>query len=290
MATEPGDAFTPWLIDAAGARGAHACLRAAYAEVLARHEYPPLLQRLLGELLAASLLLAGSLKFNGSLVLQLQGDGLLRLLVVECDRALGLRAMAQWQGEVPAAADLRDLAGRARFVITLDPKDGGELHQGIVPLEAGSVAELLEHYLERSEQIASRFWLTAKDGVAAGLMLQRLPETPAGDADGWNRVSLLAQTVTAEELRTLTVRSLLSRLFAEEDVRLFSSRAAHFHCPCTRTRVAGALRLLGREEVDDLVRERGEVEATCEFCNKRYRFDAEDVAALFADTVSETRH
>src|SRR5437868_3479801 len=163
MAPLLDDSFSPFLIDAAGVRGALARLDVSYREVLSRHAYPPLLQRLLGELLAASVLLAGSLKFNGSLVLQLQGDGVLRLLVVECNRELGLRAMAQWQGDVPETSELRALAGNGRFVITLDAKDGGELHQGIVPLEAGSVAELLEQYLARSEQIASRFWLTAAD-------------------------------------------------------------------------------------------------------------------------------
>jgi molecular chaperone Hsp33 len=282
------DRLSSFLVDAAGARGGVVRLEDAYREVLSRHPYPPLLQRLLGELLAAASLLAGSLKFNGSLILQLQGDGVIRLLVVECTHDLCLRAVAQWHGELPASGQLDELAGNGRFVITLDRKDGGELHQGIVPLEAGSVALLLEHYLARSEQLASRLWLTAGNGVAAGLLLQKLP----GSAEGseWGRLCADLHAIAPEELQEMPPDALLRQVFPERDVRLFKSKPARFHCPCSRERVIGALRLMGQQEVNDIVREQGEVEATCEFCNHRYRFSAADVAALFADPVSETRH
>jgi len=290
MATPDSDALSPFLIDAAGARGACANVSAAYREVLSRHTYPPLLRGLLGELLAASALLAGSLKFKGSLVLQLQGDGPLRLMVVECSHDLGLRAMAQWRDDFPAAGDLRVLAGKGRFALTLDPKQGGELHQGIIPLEAGTVAELLEHYLQRSEQLPRRLWLTAQEGIAAGLLLQRLAGHTAQGNDGWNHVSVLGSTVTEAELRGLNPVQLLTRLFPDADVRLFPARAVRFHCPCSRERVTGALRLVGRDEIEGVLRERGEVEVPCEFCNRRYRFDAADVAAVFAGEPAATRH
>lgn len=286
------DSLSPFLIDLAGARGAIVQFRGAYREVLARHDYPALVQQLLGELLAAGALLAGSLKFNGSLILQLQGTGPLKLLVVECTHDLALRAVAQWTGALPEQADLRDLIGSGRFAITLDPKDGGELHQGIVALESGSVSGLLEQYLLRSEQLASRLWLSAEDGVAAGLILQRLPGKLVQDDDAWPRVQLLAQTVRGEELRSLGSEELLARLFADEEVRLFTARRVRFGCHCSQERVAGALRLLGRQDVESLLQERGSVEVHCEFCNRRYEFDHAGIAALFAmeNTVGSILH
>src|SRR5215467_15502652 len=184
------DSLTRFVFERAALRGAVVGLDAAYRECVGSHSYPPRLTRILGETMAAMCLLANSLKFQGSLILQLQGAGSVRLLVVECDASLTLRATAQWSGDVADAATLSELAGdprRSRMVLTLDPKDGGPLHQGIVALEGGSVATLFEHYLDTSEQIASRLWLEADDEQVRGLLLQRMPASTEADTATWAR-------------------------------------------------------------------------------------------------------
>ncbi len=279
-----GDSLLRFLIDGAPVRGGAVTLGASYRELLTRRAYPPRLHRLLGELLAASVLLASTLKYRGSLIVQLQSSGTLRLLVVECSDALEVRAMASWEGEIAEDADLASLTeaelSTARLVITLDPKQGGQLYQGIVEVESGSIAAMLEHYLQRSEQLPSRLWLAADETRVTGLLLQRLGSA-SDDDEPWRRLSLLAGTVTEHELLELPAETLLRRLFAEESVRVFAPQPVQFHCPCSVDRVVGALRLLGRAEVDSIIAEQGAVVATCEFCNREYRFDPADLETLF---------
>lgn len=294
----PGtDTVTRFLIPAATARGGVVRLEATYAEVLSRHRYPPRLSILLGELLAATALLATSLKFRGSLIVQLSGRAALKLLVVECDDELQMRAMAQWHGEIDADADLARLTAgdtTARLVITLDPRDGGQVYQGIVAVEAGSIATLIEHYLASSEQLESRLWLAADGTRAGGLLLQRLPASGASDDEQWNTAEATGATVRAGELLSLPVGTLLNRLWHEFEVRVFAARDARFHCPCTEERVAGALRLLGRAEVDSILAEQGSVAVTCEFCNREYRFDPTTIQRIFGSPTGVpeniTRH
>src|SRR5438034_7037371 len=234
-------------MERAAVRGAVVSLDAAYREILSCHAYPPGLQRLLGETLAAVCLLANSLKFQGSLILQLHGGGTLRLLVVECDASLSLRATAQWEGRVPDDAILADLAGQAhgsRMVLTLDPKDGGPLYQGVVALEGGSIAALLEHYLAKSEQIPSRLWLRAASGRACGLLLQRMPGAADADAATWDRAAAAINAAPAAFAVT-DAHTLLATLFPDDDVRAFRARVPRFGCSCSRQRVAAVLKLLG---------------------------------------------
>jgi len=279
------DNLTPFVLDRTAVRGAIVSLDAAYRDILACHPYPAALRRLLGETLAAVCLLANSLKFRGSLILQLHGAGALRLLVVECDASLSLRATAQWEGEVRDDARLADLAGAglqggraSRMVLTLDPRDGGPLYQGVVALEGGSVAALLEHYLDKSEQIQSRFWLHAAGGRACGLLLQRMPGSE--DAVTWDRVSC-AVDVAPGSFGASDAHRLLETLFPEDDVRAFPFRSPRFGCACSRQRVAAALRILGIAEVESILAERGSVAVDCEFCNRRYEFDPVEARALF---------
>jgi len=281
------DNLTPFVFDRAAVRGAVVSLDAAYRDILACHAYPAGLQRLLGETLAAVCLLANSLKFEGSLILQLHGAGALRLLVVECDAGLTLRATAQWQGEVRDDALLADLAAHtthgereSRMVLTLDPKDGGPLYQGIVALEGGSVAALLEHYLAKSEQIESRFWLRAGGGRSCGLLLQRMPGSDDADTATWRRASI-AVNAAAKAFDVVDAHRLLATLFPDDDVRAFGSRSPRFGCSCSRQRVAAALRLLGSSEVESILAERGSVAVDCEFCNRRYEFDPGEARSLF---------
>jgi molecular chaperone Hsp33 len=286
------DNLTRFVFDRAAVLGAVVSLDGAYRDILACHAYPAGLQRLLGETLAAVCLLANSLKFEGSLILQLHGAGILRLLVVECDASLCLRATAQWDGAVGEDAQLADLAGAtgaSRMVLTLDPKDGGPLYQGVVALEGGSVAALFEHYLAKSEQIESRLWLRANGGRACGLLLQRMPGAADSDAATWQRAARAADAAQGA-FGAADAHALLAALFPGDDVRAFRARMPRFGCSCSRQRVAGALRLLGSAEVEGILAERGTVGVDCEFCNRRYEFDALEARALFATPPAAAVH
>ena len=286
------DNLTRFVMERAAVRGAVVSLDASYREILACHTYPVGLQRLLGEALAAICLLANSLKFQGSLILQLHGEGTLRLLVVECDASLSLRATAQWEGRVPDDAILADLAGQAqgsRMVLTLDPKDGGPLYQGVVALEGGSIAALLEHYLAKSEQIPSRLWLRAASGRACGLLLQRMPGAADADATKWDRAAAAINAAPAAFAAT-DAHTLLATLFPDDDVRAFRARVPRFGCSCSRQRVAAVLKLLGSAEVESILAEKGNVAVDCEFCNRRYDFAAAEARALFEAPPAPALH
>lgn len=286
------DALARFVVEGAGVRGALVSLDASARDILACHPYPPALRRVLAELLAAAALLASTLKFRGSLIVQLQGTGPLRMLVVECDATLALRATAQWRPEAEAFAadaDLATLAGGAadaRLVITLDPKDGSPLYQGIVALEAESVAGLIEHYLVSSEQIDSRLVLASDARCARGLLLQRLPSAGADDDAVWQKASAMTEALDPPALLAAPdAPHLLSAQFGELDLRLFNPVPARFACGCSQQRIAVVLRSLGRVEVESILAEQGMVGVTCEFCNRQYTFVASDARALFHDTA-----
>lgn len=291
MKTQP-DSLQRFLFEQAPIRGERVHLDASWRAILERHDYPPLLRRMMGELCAAAVLLSATLKLDGSLTLQIQGRGAIRLLVVECSGDLKLRATAKWEG--PLHGSLSELVGDGRFVITLDPKDGKQAYQGIVALEGGSVAEILQNYMTRSEQLETRLWLSADEHAASGMLLQKLPEQEECDADAWSRMTQLTDTLRSDELMQLPTQELLHRLYHEEDVRLFEDQLVSFHCTCSRENVARMLRMLGAEEVEAVLAERETIEVHCEFCNHRYEFDKVDAAQLFAEGVpvaaSKTRH
>lgn len=287
------DSLQRFVFEHAAVRGEAVHLDATWQAVLERCDYPPVLRSLLGELMAAAALLAATLKFSGSLIMQIQGGGPVKLLVVECGADLTMRAMSHWQGDIADGASLRELVGEGRFVITLDPKQGKQTYQGIVDLEGDSVAEVLEHYMRRSEQLDTRLWLAADESGAAGMLLQKMPDGEDVDADAWNRVTHLGATITRQELLDLSTRDMLRRLFHEEDIRLFDSTPVHFGCNCSRERVANTLRMLGQNDVRSLLAETGYIEADCEFCNRHYVFDAVDAEQIFAVNpvaAGQTRH
>lgn len=287
------DTLQRFLFQAAPIRGEIVHLDATWQTVQAHHDYPPALRSAMGELMAAAALLAATLKLEGALVLQIQGKGPVSLLVVECTGQLTMRATARWAGELPDTG-LSGLIGDGRFVITLDPKDGKQTYQGIVPLEGGSVAEILQNYMTRSEQLETHLVLAADGQQAAGLLLQKLPEQAGQDADAWPRVVQLADTLSAQELLQLPPETVLHRLFHEEDRVQFEPQPVRFHCNCSHESVSNMLRMVGRDEVESILAEQGVIEVHCEFCNRRYRFDAVDAAQLFAagDAIkgSSTRH
>lgn len=287
------DTLQRFLFENAAIRGELVRLDATWRAVLSKHDYPEPLARIMGEMMAAGALFAATLKFNGTLIMQIQGTGPVRLVVVECTAKFALRATAKWDGEL-GDADFAALVGDGKFAITLDPKDGGTTYQGIVELAGRSVAEVLEHYMERSEQLGTKLVLAADGALACGLLLQKLPEGVSEDADAWNRVSQLAATLSPGELLQLPFAEIVHRLFHEEDVRIFEPQPVHFECSCSRERVSGMLRMLGLDEVRSILTEQGQVEVRCEFCNHRYLFDAVDAEQLFASEVvtpmGRTRH
>jgi molecular chaperone Hsp33 len=285
------DTIRRFLFEHAPVRGEIVHLDATWRAVLSRQDYPPPVRALLGEMMAAAALLTATLKFGGTLIMQIQGGGPVQLLVVECTSDHHMRATAKWS-QLPANGDLRTLVGDGKFAITLDPGQGRTGYQGVVALEGASVAAALESYMARSEQIETRLWLATGFEHAAGLLLQKLPEGVAAD-DTWQRATLLASSLTPEELVAHDAPTLLRRLYSAEDIRLFKPRPVAFRCTCSRERVTSMLHLLGRAEVDSIVAERGEVEVNCEFCNQRYRFDGAAVVALFGPgpaAAQATRH
>ena len=287
------DSLQRFIFEHAPIRGEMVQLAATWQAVTERHRYPGPLRQVLGELMAAGALLAATLKFNGTLILQLHGNGPVKLIVVECSSDHAMRATAKWDGDIPEG-NLRALLGSGRFAISLVPESGQQGYQGVVDLDADSIAAALEHYMATSEQIATRIWLACDGQRSAGLLLQKLPERESADSDAWPRAEHLASTVKAGELLELEPHQLLRRLFHEEDLRVFEPRPVYFRCSCSRERVVGMLRMLGRDEVRSVIAERGEVEVHCEFCNRRYAFDAVDSEALFAAEIAtataRTRH
>ena len=291
------DRLLPFMFETADVRGAVVSLDGAWREVLSRRVYPSAVRSLLGEAFAAAALLSSTLKFEGSMVLQAQASGpasAVRLLVVECNADLSMRAMAKLGDRLPdeaLARSLADLVGDGKLVITLDPKDGQAAYQGVVTLEGGQLNLALEHYMLHSEQLETRIWLAADDVRAAGLMIQKMPGATDGLsklaggagalASRWPDAAILAATLRSAELLTLTPREVLRRLFHEFDLRVFDERVARYRCSCARERVADMLRLLGRDEVQEILVEQGQVTVNCEFCDKSYRFDPIDAAQLF---------
>jgi molecular chaperone Hsp33 len=308
------DRVSRFLLRGAPVRGEIVTLDEAWREVVARHALPAAVRDRLGELSAASLLLAATLKFDGALIVQIHGSGPVALFVVECQTDGSYRATVKLREETAASIaedasldSLVNIGGLGRFVVTLDPQGEspkGQAWQGIVPFDGDSVAQMLEHYMRRSEQLPTRLWLAADSRRAVGLLLQRLPAEGGRvepqrevdlDEDGWNRMQKLAETITREELLELPPETVLQRLFWQEPLHAFDDRELRFACSCSREKVVNMLRMLGRYEVDSILAERGSVEVRCDFCNELWRLDPVDCAVAFTESpelapASPTRH
>jgi molecular chaperone Hsp33 len=309
-----------FLFEGLPVRGMLVRLTDSWQEVLRRRQegepFDAPLRRMLGEMSAAGVLMQANINFNGALVMQVFGDGPVKLAVTEVQPDLSFRTTAKVVGELPASDTGRlplevmvNVQGQGRCAITLDPKNrlpGQQPYQGVVPLhgDAGEplhdISQVLEHYMLQSEQLDTKLILAANDEVAAGLLIQRLPiqgegnlaagshhEDEIGLNEHYNRIAHLASTLKQEELLTLDADTILRRLFWEEDVRRFEpmtgATAPRFACTCSRERVAQMLRSLGREEIDSIVAEQGQVEIGCEFCGQKYVFDPIDTSELFTD-------
>ena len=283
------DQLHPFIFEHSAVRGNCVHLDQSLYTTLEHQPLPPALKQVIGEFAAASVLLTSTLKMQGKLILQLQSQGALQLLVVECTSDLNIRATAKVNGELPGHS-LADWLIQGQLVITLMPEEG-EPYQGIVPLEGDNIASMLENYMLRSQQIETRLWLTAEGDHAAGLLLQKLPQQQEQDLDCWNRVQHLAGTVTDRELLDLDTLTLLQRLFVEEDIRLFDGRAVQAFCSCSQANVINMLQMLGLAEVRSILDEQGSVQIQCDFCNKHYVVDEEEALALFnEDDDHEVTH
>ncbi|MFC4929843.1 Hsp33 family molecular chaperone HslO [Massilia sp. GCM10023247] len=302
--TDTKDTLQKFIFDNAAVRGELVEISDTWREIQARHGYPKAVRSMLGEMVAASALLSANLKFNGSIVMQIHGDGPVRLLVVECDAELRIRATAKLapDAEIADDASLGDLLNvnrRGRFVITLDPLEkmpGQQPYQGIVPLDGADMATVIENYMLRSEQMDTKLWLAADDQVSRGLLLQKLPRhsgkddqtqqaSVEEDLETWNRAVVLGSTLKREELLSTDIQTLLNRLFWEETIRVFDPQHPQFHCSCTREKVGNMLKMLGQPEVEAALADLGELGINCDFCGKHYAFDKVDCAQLFASDV-----
>jgi molecular chaperone Hsp33 len=290
------DTLQRFLFENAAVRGELVEISDTWQQVQLRSDYPAPVRTLLGEMLAAAALLSANLKFNGMIVMQMHGDGPVRLLVVECNSELHMRATAKLAPDavIDDDASLKQLVnahGNGRFAITLDPKDklpGQQPYQGIVPLDGDSVAVVIENYMLRSEQLDTRLWLAADRNVSRGLLLQKLPKEGgtgaplADDDETWNHAVTLASTLRREELLSTDISTLMHRLFWQETIRLFEPRHPTFQCSCTREKVGNMLKMLGQPEVEAALAELGKLEIDCDFCGQHYGFDKVDCAQLFA--------
>ncbi len=306
-----------FMCDGAPVRGEIVSICSVWQAILERRNDPPAVRKILGDFVGAAVLLSASLKFEGTMIIQAQSKGPIQLLVVECTSDLTIRATVKLSidaGDISPHAtlgELLDASNTGQLVITLDPakrQPGQPPYQGIVALQdhvgadirpVTSVAEAIGLYMQHSEQLDTRIWLCSNETHIGGLLLQRLPDSgghahldPEEAAEGWGRIQALGETITADELLNLSPATTFRRLFLEESsqngVRSFPLRKIQFACRCSRTKVADVLRMLGEEEVEDIIAEQGQVETACDFCGKEYKFDAVDCRQVFkTDLLSD---
>jgi len=266
-------------------RGRLVCLGSAWQRMLEGRDHPAEVAALLGHTTTLAVLLAANRKGSGRITLQVQGSGPVDLLVADCDAELRIRGMARFAPERIAGRSERALLGDGRLALTLDDATSGQLYQSLVPLEGESMAEIFEHYIARSEQVPTFLRLLADTRTLVGLLLEKLPGADARDADGWSRVSQFASTLGLADAASAESEELLTRLFPGELLRVFPADRVDYHCPYDPSKVENMLRGLGRDEVEAMLAERGEIVIRNEMCNHEYRFDADAVAALFGDTA-----
>jgi len=275
-----------FLFEGLGIRGSIVRLEETWRQVLAEHRYPDSLRQLLGESLAATVLLTTGLKGAPKVSLQLQGEGPVKLLLIQCSSELKVRGMAQWRD----AAEGEPLLGEGRLTVNLDTGEDDHCFQGIVPLVSDRLDACLEGYFRQSEQLPTRLMLTGTQQRVAGLLLQALPNNDGADHT-FNTAAALAATVSPGELSELPADRLLATLFDNYTIRLFKPRRVTHDCRCTPSHLAGVVRLLGADELESLIEETGEVKLTCEFCNRAFRYDAADVEAILdGDTPGQLLH
>lgn len=273
------DHIQRFTFDNTDVRGELVGLQKSYQQVLQKQTYPASVQKHLGELLAAAALLGDTIKFEGTLSLQVQTDGPISMLVAELNTGQGIRGIARFDESLH---DDLLLLGKGQLIITLDPKKG-KRYQGIVTLEDSGLATSLETYFVQSEQLATRIWLAADGTHASGFLLQQLPESEQKDEDAWDRLTHLGSTLKDEELLELHNDELLHRLYHEESTRLYPLQPLAFFCTCSKQRTSSALLQLGYAELNEIIQEQKKISVDCQFCNQHYSFNQNDVNELFPE-------
>ncbi|HEV3010524.1 MAG TPA: Hsp33 family molecular chaperone HslO [Burkholderiales bacterium] len=263
-------------------RGRLVCLTGAWQRMLDGRDYPEDIAALLGHTTALNILLGANQKGSGRVTLQVQGSGPVKLLVADCTSELRIRGMAHYQKQELVLNSERGLLGNGRLSVTLEDVRSGQFYQSLVPLEGETLEQIFEHYLAQSEQATAFLRLRADSGALCGLLLEKLPRADLRDPDGWNRVTHLASTLTLDETRDAQPYDLLTRVFPEELMRVYRLYAVEYHCPYDEAKVKDMLLGLGRQEVESILAEKGEVVIRNEMCNHEYRFDARAIADLFA--------
>jgi molecular chaperone Hsp33 len=278
------DTLQKFLFDGHPVRGMFVRLKATVEACFSERDYAPGTKTLLSEAMCATAILTGSIKFKGRLIFQLQGDGLLRFLVSECDESFHMRALAML--DKVEDAKFPALVGKGQLSISIDQDNQTERYQGMTAICETGLQETVEAYFSQSEQLATRLWLFSDGEQAAGLMLQQLPGEL--ETDFWEHVVTLAETLKAEEILNLDNTDLLHRLYHEEDIQLFEPQLVSFRCGCSLEKMQSVIVSLGESDANALIKERGLVEIKCDFCHKQYEFDAVDVASMFKTGQSDT--
>jgi molecular chaperone Hsp33 len=263
-------------------RGRLVCLTGAWQRMLEGRGYPASIVSLLGHTTALNVLLGANQKGSGRITTQVQGSGPVRLLVADCTSELKIRGMAQYASFDAGLPSEKAMLGDGRLSVTLEDQQTSRLYQSLVPLEGESLADIFVHYLSQSEQLPSMLRLYADAGAVCGLLLEKMPRADLKDADGWNRVNHLAATLTLDETRDAQPYDLLTKLFPEELMRVFRLYEVQYHCPYDEEKVKDMLRGLGRDEVESILADKGEVVIRNEMCNHEYRFDAGAIQQLFS--------
>jgi len=291
-AAAPGE-LRRFLLEAQPLRGNLVRLGTAWQELRARRAYPPQVESLLGEAATAAVLLAATLKFAGTLTLQLAGNGRVRLLVAQCTDDFRLRAMAHHDLLANEVVDFSALVGSGRLAVTVASDKSNAQYQGIVPLAGAGLGECLEHYFENSEQLPTRLRLAADGTRAGGILLQKLPAGAAGgEAAGaalqqiWEDLQAGLDALPRATLLAAAADEVVRAVLGEHDCRLFGATPVNFACRCSAARVAAMVRGLGLEEAREALREQGELKVSCEFCGSDYRYDAVDIERLFATAIA----
>lgn len=276
------DQLHRYLFENHAVRGELVTVSETWQHIMENHDYPQPVKKILGELLVATSLLTATLKFDGDITVQLQGDGPMTLAVINGNNKQQMRGVARVQGDVPADADLKTLIGNGYLVITITPSEG-ERYQGVVGLEGNTLAACLEDYFMRSEQLPTRLFIRTGDvdgkAAAGGMLLQVLPAQNAQTED-FNHLATLTDTIKAEELLNLPANEVLWRLYHEEEVTLFDPQSVEFKCTCSRERCADALKTLPDEEVNSIIAEEGEIDMNCDYCGNHYVFNGMDIAEI----------
>ena len=283
------DSLYRYIFDGVSVRGELVQLGDTYQQIISSKEYPAPVQTLLGELLVATSLLTATLKFEGSITVQLQGDGPVKLAVINGDHDQKLRGVARWEGDVPATTNIKELLGNGHMVITITPTKG-ERYQGVVGLEGESLATCLEGYFANSEQLKTRIWLRTGEfegaAKAAGMLLQIMPDGQGEEGD-FEHLEQLTETVKNDELFSLEAEDVLYRLYHQETVKLFDPQEVVFQCGCSRERSASAIASIERTEIEHILTEEGKISLHCDYCGSSYDFDSVDVAALFENATND---